>query len=951
MLKIFISSTSRDLKDFRRHLLDELNTSLNSIGMEDFIPDGSNSQEICINRLKDSDIVIFLLTPYYGSLINKCSLLNECMVECPMKTSENRISYTHCEYKNTLAEDKPHQTYLISEGWDELCNIKDTPDNEIIIDKLRKKPFFSEMSDDLINHYIKIRNAAYQFQQEVGKEYYFQIDDLSDPKNIKLIKNQLAENIVKWHRNGKLKFKDFCDRKIELQDLVDHIDNGVEIYGVGGVGKTSLVQVALLIQKLKGKQIITIGSKQAYAEGSGYNYFRKKCREYHHKVTGDKITLDDIIDALESVVFDVSEIRKMMKDDKITAISDLIEKKEIILFIDDFHLAEEDLKELILSTEPIIISSRIATGLTYSEICLMGIEENERDNLINVLSLRYKVKLRKDIKEKIKNITEGHPVSTELFIKNYQKINFNKLHAFKDGLEFWRQRDLDMFLERLVKEILSESNFAFLKDLSIINTDLDTNLDLEALRSLIDEERFIQAFNELIDTGMWMKKENTEDLYQFSFKHIQDAIKEENNRNSHQRAIRYYERKKEIGHTNVNDEVELLYHEVKFDLSDDCFEKFLELKEKILPRHYGFRRLISIGDILINLFEGEKKAIILKTIGFLFNLLRRFEASQKKYSKALEIFKELHKINPRDYIRDIGVIHHQLALAYFHLGRYNLANENDKIALDYIKKVEDSSLECDILWHIGYLNRFRGKKEKALTYLKEADEICDKLNDLIKKSKILYTRAMIAYGSGNFLAARNFFAKALEIVKMNNLYQEVGDRVFDIIRVYGDLAYQGQDFDLAGKIWSLMKTKAKELNDMFAYNCSIARLTLIEESCDLDFMKVAWNGWLRENQLSSERASELTAYGELAEVYIRRGELEEAINLCEKAEPIFEVISNLHTKGGIAYVRGIKSIAKGEIELAKHQLQEAENYFKEWTSPYQFWISNTLKRLNAWIKK
>ena len=74
MLKIFLSSTYRDLAEYRSKILEQLNVAFKGVGMEQFIPDGSNSQEVCIGSLKKNDVVIFLISSYYGSLMNSCSL-------------------------------------------------------------------------------------------------------------------------------------------------------------------------------------------------------------------------------------------------------------------------------------------------------------------------------------------------------------------------------------------------------------------------------------------------------------------------------------------------------------------------------------------------------------------------------------------------------------------------------------------------------------------------------------------------------------------------------------------------------------------------------------------------------------------------------------------------------------------------------------------------------------
>ena len=48
--------------------------------------------------------------------------------------------------------------------------------------------------------------------------------------------------------------------------------------------------------------------------------------------------------------------------------------------------------------------------------------------------------------------------------------------------------------------------------------------------------------------------------------------------------------------------------------------------------------------------------------------------------------------------------------------------------------------------------------------------------------------------------------------------------------------------------------------------------------------------------------------------------------------------------------RGKVLIIEDELdwqEILKEYLEEAEDYFKKWSSPYQYWISDTFNRLSV----
>jgi len=169
MLKIFLSSTFRDLKDIRSEILKKLDSVFEGVGMEKFRPDGETSHKNCIDDLKESDIVVFLISPYYGSLIEVCELKDNCKVDdCPMK-----ISYTHCEYKTTLAEGIPHQTYKVLEGWDAPDVQKDPlkMSNILIYIKLYCELLIlmeiSQIFKKIIKYFFVILYIINEIQQEV----------------------------------------------------------------------------------------------------------------------------------------------------------------------------------------------------------------------------------------------------------------------------------------------------------------------------------------------------------------------------------------------------------------------------------------------------------------------------------------------------------------------------------------------------------------------------------------------------------------------------------------------------------------------------------------------------------------------------------------------------------------------------------------------------------------
>jgi len=767
-----LSSTYRDLVEYRTEILKELDRVFEGVGMEKFIPSGTPSQEVYINNLRKSNIVIFLISPYYGSLMETCSFREECKAECPLKKGEGQISYTHCEYNITKAENIPHQTYLIQKEWDAVDYLKEMDKKDIDfflknLNRLKENKVFEAMSDERIKHYLKIYNQSWKFKQELGnEEFYFVINDIETPDFVNIVKKHLAENISNWYFNKTLRFTNFCNRRNELMELLENIDNKIEVYGVGGVGKTALIQVALLIQKLRGKDAIAVGLEQSYASGSGYEYFRKKCSELHHRVRGNKINLYDILDALSKFSLDIKEIRKKERDLIIDYISNFIELKNFILFIDDFHLANEDVHKLVKKVNNVIFSSRRNTGLAKKEIHVIGIDEKEREDLVNLMCELSDIKLPNNIKKTIQHLTEGHPMSTKLLVKNYHKINFDKFKDF--NLKDANSEQVEEFYNRVVKDILSNKAFILLKNLAVINTDLDTNIERDCVEQSYNIQNIAEIFNELIDSEMLKKKEGKEGIYEFSFKHVKDALKFITDQDSHQKAIEYYNKKNEILGHNYQDVIEILFHKSKSNPTKELLIEFVKIGSKEFPVHYNFKRLIDIGEDLKNLFKGKDKASIQNTMGIIYTNIGHYDQATSLLEQALKI---RCKILGEEHL-DVAESLNNLATLHYWKGNYKETESLCRKALKIRRKLLGKE-HSDISTSLNDLAMALKAQDKYLEcepMYREALAMNQKLlgEDHPRVAQSLNNLGMLLYNKKEYIEAERLFREAL--IKNHKLF-------------------------------------------------------------------------------------------------------------------------------------------------------------------------------------
>jgi len=290
-----------------------------------------------------------------------------------------------------------------------------------------------------------------------------------------------------------------------------------------------------------------------------------------------------------------------------------------------------------------------------------------------------------------------------------------------------------------------------------------------------------------------------------------------------------------------------------------------------------------------------------------------------------------------------------LSRILLHRGKYNNAIEKSEQALILAKEQKNLSMEVDILWHIGTALRFIGEAEKAIRYIEKVDSI--NLNDNAIKIKCLITRGITEHGMGHFKEALELYNQSeilfTKKIQSNNdkLTPHSKNEIMGMLNIRGSLGYHTDNFSLAKKSWELMLKFAKETNSKRDIKNAKAKLSLINPNLDLLEVKQNWEEILYEHIKRGEIASTITTYGELAEICFRRREVDEAKNLCKKAIDNSEEIDNLHADAGKAYIQGILAAIEGNIEEARVRIKASEKLFAQWTSPYRYWVRDTLKRM------
>jgi len=251
------------------------------------------------------------------------------------------------------------------------------------------------------------------------------------------------------------------------------------------------------------------------------------------------------------------------------------------------------------------------------------------------------------------------------------------------------EAQIEIFYGKVIEEILLDNSDAFklLKILSVINTEIDTNIDRKTIETCCKLSNVEKSFDELLDTGILKKKKGKEVVFEFLSQEIQDALEPLTDDKSHEKALQYYQRKSKKFKDDLQDDIEVLFHKVKLNPSEGLVDEFLAIANNIAQFDYGHKRLIDVAQDLFVL-DDKYKAPILIVLGNLFSVIGNSEDAEKIYLKALDIYKNLAKKYYRLYLPYVAATQKNLGTLYIDLKRFEEAEKIYSDALSSYKELE-----------------------------------------------------------------------------------------------------------------------------------------------------------------------------------------------------------------------------------------------------------------------
>ena len=290
------------------------------------------------------------------------------------------------------------------------------------------------------------------------------------------------------------------------------------------------------------------------------------------------------------------------------------------------------------------------------------------------------------VMEFVKKLPEGYSGLKKFIKKNYQKIDFDKLKPFdliKD------ETKVTKFYLQLIEEILSSDPEALelLKNLSVINIELDTNIDRKSVETLDNSPNIKEIFKVLLEIGIIRKKVDKKEVYEFSLDHIQEVLETQADEKCHEYALKYYEIKTQKLNGNLQDNIEVLFHKVKLNPTVDLVNEFLTIANKIGQFDFRHGRLIEIALGLIVL-EEKYRAPTLVVLGNILSMIGNPEDAERIFLSAIDIYKNLAKKYYKIYLPYIATIQKNLGKLYIDLKRFEEAEKIYSDALSSYREIQ-----------------------------------------------------------------------------------------------------------------------------------------------------------------------------------------------------------------------------------------------------------------------
>ena len=435
--RVFLSSTFRDLKEERKRVRDIAGEVCSVIGMEMFLPDEKCVLKTCLENLRKCDIYVGIIGLRYGSVIPYEQLVE---VEGEKANDYKGLSFTHYEFRKAGELGIPRAVFIMSD-----------------------------------NGSASIESKVMEFRKEIENSispvWFSDLDELGGK-----VERFLREQIPRWVCEGTVKLPSFYGRRGVLRELYDRIVSETEVCrtvnvcGVGGIGKTALVEALLLLLSMRGYQVWEIrsvsGRETTFSAPQNYRSEVLRVTDIGGlaEVLGVRVRGEDVADALLRWV----------------------DENHVVLFIDDFQDLENNFKDFIkkayanLKCGKIIVASRKRAKGRYHYVKVLGhLEEKPCKELITNELRNAGVEPTERVVDLVWRKTKGHPLAVKMFVPLIARrvLSLDELERFGSIGDVQNEDEVKDFISRVFEQNVKEKRTReVLMYLSVLQGEFDFDI-------------------------------------------------------------------------------------------------------------------------------------------------------------------------------------------------------------------------------------------------------------------------------------------------------------------------------------------------------------------------------------------------------------------------------------------------------------------------------------------
>jgi hypothetical protein len=740
---VFVSSTYRDLKEEREKVIEAVEKVCKAIGMEKFLPDEKSTLEVCLGNLKKCDIYIGIIGLRYGSIVPENQLKE---VEGKNYEKYKGLSFTHYEFRKAGELRIPRAVFIVNEETI-LKEVKDSISSANSLNEAMEKAKSSLKANELIA----------EVKASVSPVYFSNLDELDEK-----VGNFLKERIPEWTLKGTLKIPGFYGREGELRELYEKIIDEkqvcsiVNVFGIGGIGKTAFVEALLLLLSIKGYLVWEVRS----AEGRETTFYTPE--NYKNGV----LEFPNIRGLVQLLGI---EVKENIEDSLINWLND----NKVILFIDDFQKLESDFKDFInkaynkLRNGKIIIASRGRANVRcHLSKELLELEEESCKEMIRSELEKASFEPNEEVVNLIYEKIKGYPLAVKmlvLLISKY-KLSFDELRNFGSISNVQDEKEVKEFISRVFLEnVKDERDCNVFKYVSLLKDGFDYSILRAILKVLKDEryewegEKLLREFlsrfmphiisyddkrkifnfsNDMIKEAAYSRVENVEEAREKLLEVLEEMdekLSDEKKAFVNEEIV--YQAEEITKHKGENEELIKLAFESSIMLADYYrYSKNIPL----MTYEYG-KKALYYAEKLEAWIEALRMAE--HALFYAYKLLIPEEEARTLYSKVNEVFPKALKLNEE-------MARHYYAFTMKNWADYALDLLNDdeeadsslekafkEVGSKYSRLIKDELSWCDaysaLLTIKSDLLSYKGDLKEALGLLKEEEELLEYYKDKI----------------------------------------------------------------------------------------------------------------------------------------------------------------------------------------------------------------------------